>query len=130
MDLRNALALDDGSLPDRWNPDDIPGTTLVGELTGWETIVTDYGPARIAIIADEEDGHRWGVALFRAVLKKLFEQRDPAIGDTIGLKYIGVQQPKRKGANEFHNYVMKVMPGAGRSTTHAEAAEQTDELPF
>lgn len=130
-DLRSQLAVDDGSLPDRWNPDDIAGTTLVGELVGWEEIVTDFGAAKIAIIEDEEDAHRWGVALFRSVLKKRFETLDPRIGDTIGLKYVGIQPPRTKGGNEYHNYVMKVIPAAGsRATTRAEAAEEESELPF
>jgi hypothetical protein len=130
-DLRSQLAADDGSLPDRWNPDDEPGTTLVGELVGWEDIVTDFGPAKIAVIEDEEDGHRWGVALFRSVLKKRFETLDPRVGDTIGLKYVGVTPPRTKGGNEYHNYVMKVIPAVGsRSTTRAESAEEEGELPF
>jgi len=39
-DLRTALAEDDGSLPERWNPDDEPGTTLIGIFQRTETIYT------------------------------------------------------------------------------------------
>ena len=131
-DLRSQLAADDGSLPDRWNPDDVPGATLVGELVGWETIVTDFGEAKIAVIVDEEDDHRYGVALFRSVLKKRFEQLEPRIGDTIGVKYVGIQPPRTKGANEYHNYVVKVIPAAGsRGATQAESLEEEEnDLPF
>ena len=44
-DLRNKLAEDDGALPERWNPDDQAGTTLVGTLLRFEMIVTKLGEA-------------------------------------------------------------------------------------
>lgn len=131
-DLRNQIAEDDGSLPERWNPDDAAGTTLVGVLRRYEAIVTDYGESRIAVIEDE-GGTEWGVALFRSVLKKRFETLDPQPGDTIGLKYVGFQEPRTKGANGYHNYVMRVLRASGQTALAADARTPADggpELPW
>ena len=135
-DLRTALAADNGSLPERWNPDDVLGMTLIGTLLRYEMIVTDFGEAQVAVIEDADDGTEWGVALFRSVLKKRFETLNPRPGDTIGLKYVGLTEPRNKGANAYHNYVLRVV--RGEATTQAsEAANPTEvqppddgELPF
>jgi len=135
-DLRTALANDTGELPDRWNPDDEPGTTLVGTLLGIETIATSLGEARIAHIEDADDGHVWGVMIERSVLKNRFEQLQPQTGDTLGIKYIGQVEPRTKGGNAYHNYVVRVIRGA---TPPAAAVAQPvnrpdrgqdDDLPF
>jgi len=134
-DLRNRLASDDGSLPERWNADDAPGTTLVGTLLRYETIVTDYGESQIAVIEDADDDTVWGVALFRTVLKKRFETINPQPGDTIGLKYVGFVEPRTKGQNGYHNYVLRVIRGGGGEAMAADARpaaanDGDDDLPF
>jgi len=126
-DFRTDLATDDGSLPTRWNPEDLPGAMLVGTLLRYETIVTDFGPSQVAVIEDEDDGTVYGVALFRSVLKKRFDTLEPRAGDRIGLKYVGFAEPTKKGGNGYHNYVLKVEHTAAAPT---EAVEQGDELPF
>jgi hypothetical protein len=134
-DLRRAVAEDDGSLPERWNPEDAAGATLIGTLLRYETIVTDFGQSQVAVVEDAEDGVVYGVALFRTVLKKRFDALEPRPGDTIGLKYVGLEEPRNKGANAYHNYVLRVMRGASSNGTAATAtvSEDTgadDELPF
>jgi hypothetical protein len=129
-DLRRAVAEDDGSLPARWNPDDIPGMTLIGTLLRYETIVTDFGEAQVAVIEDADDGTVWGVALFRSVLKKRFDMLEPKPGDTIGLKYVGLAEPRNKGANAYHNYVLKVDRRATAPISAVTESEAADELPF
>ena len=133
-DLRTALAADNGSLPERWNAEDTPGATLVGTLLRFEMIVTDFGEAQVAVIEDSDDGTEWGVALFRSVLKKRFETLAPQPGDTIGLKYIGLAEPRTKGANPYHNYVLKVerntLADSAAATTTTEPAASSDDLPF
>jgi hypothetical protein len=131
-DLRRAVAEDDGSLPERWNADDEPGTTLVGTLLRYETIVTDFGQSQVAIVEDADDGTVYGVALFRSVLKKKFETLRPEPGDSIGLKYVGLEEPRTKGANSYHNYVLKVMRNSSAPATRAVAADTggDDDLPF
>ncbi|HZT55032.1 MAG TPA: hypothetical protein VFA35_02310, partial [Burkholderiaceae bacterium] len=106
-DMRAALANDDGSLPERWNPDDVPGTMLIGTLLRFDSIVTKIGPGSIAVIEDD-DGTEWGVLLGRAVLKKRFETLDPKPGDSVGLKYVGYVEPRNKDSQGYHNYVMRV----------------------
>jgi len=134
-DLRTALAEDDGSLPERWNPDDEPGTTLIGIYQRTETIFTSMGEAELAVIEDVDDGTVYGVLLGRSVLKKRFETLEPQPGDTIGLKYIGMVTPKGKDSRPYHNYVMKVMRG-GAPVAAAEPrggpADDDDDgtLPF
>ena len=125
--FRNDLAVDDGSLPSRWNPDDLPGAMLVGTLLRFETIVTDFGPSQVAVIEDEDDGTVYGVALFRSVLKKRFDTLEPRPGDRIGLKYVGLAESAKKGGNAYHNYILKV---EHTSSAPAEVVEQGGELPF
>ena|SRR5215510_6623025 len=133
-DLRRAVEEDDGSLPERWNAEDEPGTTLVGTLLRYETIVTDYGESQVAVIEDADDQTVWGVALFRTVLKKRFDTLNPQPGDTVGLKYVGLAEPRNKGANAYHNYVLRVMRGTIANGTAevsvAREAPEDDELPF
>jgi hypothetical protein len=131
-DLRTALAEDDGSLPERWNPEDEPGTMLVGTLLRFELIVTKLGEATIAVIEDDDDGTEWGVLLGRSVLKKRFETLDPKPGDSIGLKYVGYVEPRNKDSQGYHNYVMKVQRNNAAPATTAIAADtgEDDDLPF
>jgi len=134
-DLRTALAEDDGSLPERWNPDDVAGTTLVGTLLRFEIIVTKLGEATIAVIEDADDGTVWGVMLGRTVLKKRFEQLEPHPGDTVGIKYVGWVEPRNKNDNGYHNYVLRVIRGAAPPVAETAADVKTDQggdddLPF
>ena len=132
-DMRNALAEDDGSLPERWNPDDEPGTTLIGVYQRTETIFTKLGEAQLAVIEDVDDGTVYGVLLGRSVLKKRFETLAPRSGDTIGLKYIGLVTPKGKDAQPYHNYVMRVMRGAAPAAAQTGGPVDEDDdgtLPF
>jgi hypothetical protein len=103
---------------------------LVGTLLRYETIVTDFGPSQVAVIEDEDDGTVYGVALFRSVLKKRFDVLEPRPGDRLGLKYVGLAEPRTKGANPYHNYVLKVERNSPSAATPAEAPEQAEELPF
>jgi len=128
--LRHQVEIDDGSLPERWNPEDLPGAMLVGTLLRYETIVTDFGSSQVAVIEDEDDGTVYGVALFRSVLKKRFDTLEPRPGDRLGLKYVGLAEPRVKGANAYHNYVLKVEHNSNVSAARAEVPEQSDELPF
>lgn len=132
--MRSELAADDGSLPERWNADDEPGTTLIGKLLRFETIVTEFGASPVAVIQDEDDGTVYGVALFRSVLKKKFDTLEPQPGDVVGLKYIGLIPPRNKDGRPYHNYAMRVERDSNIATPTAqpapEEAEQEDELPF
>ena len=135
-DLRNALLEDDGSLPERWNPDDEDGATLVGTLVRLDSIVTKLGPGTIAVIQDAEDGTTYGVLLGRSVLKKRWEQLNPREGDTIGLKYVGWVEPRNKDSQGYHNYVLRVLRNAAPPPPSpmvggvpADDASD-DELPF
>lgn len=70
-----------------WNPE--PGDQVVGELLRYEDRVTKFGPARVAVV-DQDDGQgRVGVWLTAAVLKTLFEREQPRPGDHVGVKFIG-----------------------------------------
>lgn len=133
--MRTKLADDDGSMPERWNPDDEEGTTLVGTLLRYETIVTKLGEGTLAVIEDADDGTVWGVLLGRTVLKKRFDTLAPKSGDTIGLKYVGFVEPRNKDSMGYHNYVLRVVRGASSASeaaaTTTEAQPPDDgELPF
>lgn len=127
--LRHDVEVDDGSLPERWNPEDVPGMMLVGTLVRYETIVTEFGAASVAVIRDEDDDRLYSVALFRAVLKKRFDTLEPRAGDRLGLKYVGLVQPPTKGANPYHNYVLKVEHNSAAPAA-LPVPEAEGELPF
>jgi hypothetical protein len=137
-ELRTKLADDDGSMPERWNPDDEPGTTLVGTLLRYETIVTKLGEGTLAVIEDADDGTVWGVLLGRTVLKKRFDTLAPKPGDMIGLKYVGFVEPRNKDSMGYHNYVLRVVRSASPAaeaavatpTTEAQPPDDGDSLPF
>jgi hypothetical protein len=129
-DLRSALAADDGSLPERWNPDDVVGTTLVGTFVRYESIVTQFGEMKIAVIQDADDDTVWGVGLGRTVLKKKFDTLEPQPGDSIGLKYVGFTEPRSKDSNGYHNYAMHVRHTGADGPVRAEAAADEEKLPF
>ena len=138
-DLRKALAEDDGSLPERWNAERVPGTSLVGTFVRYETIVTEFGESNIAIIEDEDDGTMWGVALFHTVLKKRFEAIAPQAGDTLGVKYVGHVEPRTKDGRGYENYVVRIIRNSAGGATAMAADARTDnnvsssddgELPF
>jgi hypothetical protein len=128
--MRAELAADDGSLPERWNPEDEPGTTLIGTLLRFETIVTEFGASPVAVIEDGDDGTVYGVALFRSVLKKKFDTLEPKPGDVVGLKYIGLIPPRTKDGRPYHNYAMRVDRVNGTTAAAVESPEQSEELPF
>lgn len=134
-DLRQALADDDGSLPERWNAEDIPGTSLIGTFLRYETIVTEFGESLVAVIEDADDITVYGIALFRTVLKKRFEAIAPQPGDTIGVKYVGFVEPKAKGSNGYHNYVVRIIRNSAGGQTGLAADARTDsgndgDIPF
>jgi hypothetical protein len=133
-ELRTKLADDDGSMPERWNPDDTEGTTLVGTLLRFETLVTKLGEGTLAVIEDADDGTVWGVLLGRTVLKKRFDTLQPKPGDTIGLKYVGFVEPRNKDSMGYHNYVLRVVRGVGTAAETGVATEvqppDDGELPF
>lgn len=133
--LRKALAEDDGSLPERWNAEDVPGTSLVGTFLRYEMIATEYGESNIAVIEDMDDGTVWGVALFRTVLRKRFETLQPQPGDTLGVKYVGFVEPRAKGSNGYHNYVVRIIRNSADGQTALAADARTDtgadgDIPF
>lgn len=134
-EFRSKLDEDDGSLPERWNAEDIPGTSLVGTLLRFEPIVTEYGESSIAVIEEDSSGTEYGVALFRQVLKKRFDILDPQPGDMLGIKYVGQMQPRTKDARPYHNYVVHILRSAAPPPPPADAKTATpalgeDDLPF
>ena len=134
-DLRKALAEDDGALPERWNPNDEPGTSLVGTFLRYETIVTEFGESLVAVIEDLDGGTVYGIALFRTVLKKRFEAIAPQAGDTVGVKYVGFVEPRAKGSNGYHNYVVRIIRNSSDGGTALAADARTDtggdgDIPF
>jgi len=128
-ELRTKLADDDGSMPERWNPNDEPGTTLVGTLLRYETIVTKLGEGTLAVIEDADDGTVWGVLLGRTVLKKRFDTLAPKPGDTLGLKYVGFVEPRNKDSMGYHNYVLRVVRSASPAAEAGVATPTTEVQP-
>src|SRR5262245_28540660 len=95
--MKARLDEDNGELPERWNPDDTPGQRLIGRLLRFESITTQLGVAKLAVIRSAEDDVTYGVLLGRDVLKKRFDLLDPRPGDWIGLKFHGRVHPRSGG---------------------------------
>lgn len=70
---------------------------------------SEYGQVPIAVL--QKDNKEYGVWMFHAVLRNQFAQVKPAVGEPVGVKFLG----KKKGASgrEYSNYVVKRVPKAG-----------------
>lgn len=80
----------------QWQPE--PGDIIAGVVVGIREFVSKFGKGTTADVRCEDDGVVRSV-LLKTVLKNEFEKQGVAIGDEIGIKYVG----KTKN---YHDYIV------------------------
>lgn len=80
----------------QWQPE--PGDIIAGVVVGIREFVSQFGKGLAADIRCEDDGVVRSV-LLRTVLKNEFEKQGVAVGDEIGIKYVGK-------AKNYHDYIV------------------------
>jgi hypothetical protein len=56
------------------------------------------------IVVKLNDGRRVQVSAFETVLRNRLAERDPKIGERVGILYLGLAQSKRPGRKDYHNF--------------------------
>ena len=89
-------------IDENWQPE--PGDDLTGRITDAMVVVgTRYGDIDVAVVTDAETGIKYGVWLSRTVLKRVFEEKRPALGALIYIGYVGPETAKGSGYT-YHVY--------------------------
>ena len=119
--------------PPAWRPE--PGGTLIGALIRLDTASTEYGRHPIVVLKTRE-GTEMAVWLLHHVLLEQFRRARPAVGEVIGIKYVG-QRKSEDGDRTYHDYRTTV---AGRDGGELEwdalesgpalAPPRDEEVPF
>lgn len=98
----------EGGDAEGWRPE--PGDVVIGVVDEVTSREGDYGPYPLIVI-EQEDGELVAVHAFHTVLKNEIEAQAPSVGDEIGVKYLGTQEPKgglKKGQDPFHAYRVRL----------------------
>jgi hypothetical protein len=89
-----------------WEPE--PGNTLMGTLTDAMVVNgTRYGDTPLAVITDKDAGTKHGVWLSRSMLLRLFNEKRPAPGSKVVIRYNGTAVSPSSGRT-YHTYRMRV----------------------
>lgn len=94
--------------PEGWRPE--AGDVVIGVVDEVTSREGDYGLYPL-IIVEKSDGEFIAVHAFHTVLRNEIESLQPSVGDDIGIKYLGQQEPKgglKKGQDPFHMYRVKL----------------------
>lgn len=118
-----------------WEPD--AGEIIVGELVDYqEDVKTQYGVSDVAEIKPD-DGPRKAVWLFHEVLADQWSEKDPTIGDRVGVLYYGKTNPSN-GGSSYHNYEVEVQsvdeseeqPTESSPSGNGQPDPPEDDIPF
>lgn len=80
----------------QWQPN--PGDVIAGVVVGIREFISKFGKGMSADIRCEDDGVVRAV-LLKTVLKNEFEKQGVAIGDEVGIKYVGK-------VKSYHDYIV------------------------
>ena len=106
----------------RWTPE-IAGEAIAGTITDIKTIESEFGPATVVTINDDELGLT-EVRFGRAVLKSWLAKNPIAIGDGLGIRYEGTVEAS--SGNTYHDYTFRLEPAA-QAKTHGKAPKDPFE---
>jgi hypothetical protein len=73
-----------------WRPK--AGATLVGEVVDITRLTSTYDGAAYPCVTIKSDGEELAFHAFHAVAKRELTKIRPLVGDTIGIKYIGLKE--------------------------------------
>ncbi len=76
-DLRRELEAASADHPTAWRPEE--GDSVAGRLSRWDTVETDYGERRIAVIDNDDGSGPISVWLLHTVLISEFKQQEPEV---------------------------------------------------
>ena len=99
-DLYAELEDFDGTYPKSWLPK--PGDIIVGRILRYTSGRTDYGKYPIAVVEDAKTKQPRSVWLMHQVLRNEFEDQQPKVGETIGIKCLP------KSEKGYKRYVLRV----------------------
>lgn len=88
-----------------WNPGE--GELIVGPLQDVRIVNTQYGEKTVITVTDQHGFFGTVDIVLNSVLQKQYDNLQPMIGETIGIKYLG-QQISQSTGNTYKNYVLKV----------------------
>ncbi len=93
------------SFPDSWTPEK-DGDFVFGKVVDIRDTTTKHGSSKVAEI-EQENGECVSVWLNRIILKKLWDEKKPNIGDTVLILYKGPELSKT-GSIRYHKYGLSV----------------------
>lgn len=97
-----------------WIPDDEDDPSpegIQGVVTYIGTVSSDYGPEECPLIELEAaDGTVWSIRGYSTVLRNQITKANPAVGDTLAVKYFGVKP--NKAGTEYKNFKVAVRRAA------------------
>jgi hypothetical protein len=94
-----------------------PGDQIIGVVEAVDKIRSDYADAKtgeykmvpLLDIRNRDDNELYTVRGYGAALVSQIEKADPHVGDGIGIRFIGMEQPKTAGYAAYKNYTVKVI---------------------
>lgn len=111
----------------RWTPE-TPGECVAGTVTDIKTIESEFGPATVITINDDELGPT-EVRFGRSVLKSWLAKNPVAIGDGLGIRYEGTVEAS--SGNTYHDYTFRLEPAdKATSPANTEKAHKNTKDPF
>jgi hypothetical protein len=89
----------------RWDHQPNP---LVGKVITRYTVEGDYEPAELLEVLPDGADVAYSVLCGRATLRSFVDEKDPRVGDTVGIKHVGQQTSKSTGRTyELYNAAVK-----------------------
>jgi hypothetical protein len=100
-----------------WRPADTKDypdhpATLVGRIVEIEDLEGDYGAYPLIHVIDD-DGNEWRWSVFGSVAQKRVAALKPAVGDRIGVKYLGEEPSKNYPGKSYRNWKIVVEKADG-----------------
>lgn len=105
LDLLADISEDNGVA---WIPSDEDADCpdgIQGRLVYRGSVESDYGNDVPMLEIEQADGEVWSVRAYHTVLRNQIEKADPAVGDTVAIKYFGLKSGK---GDDYHNYKVVV----------------------
>ena len=87
--------------PESWQPS-MAGDEIIGTFVRVSVGHTAFGPSPIVVLTDE-DGVEKSVWLLHTVLRNQMNRLRPALGELVGIRYLGKREPVG-GGSEYDDY--------------------------
>lgn len=119
VDLLDEIS-DDDSLPPRWDEDEEPG--IQGVVVERTTMTSKFSDEENPVVVlKKPDGEKRTIYGSRKRSRAEIEQKDPQVGDTFAMKFLGSKTTK-DGENEYFQYKALVRRGSGTTESSSKSA--------